>query len=133
MLMRQETRALMSMVGQHRIAQIVKKEPSAVCECTVDSSGERGVVETSISGQVTSMDFIESEHTAGKVENMEDYTAVVEGIPTLGIMFPESKFPRDMAAAIFQSIVTEVKTRSGKDFHFNGFVYDEMGNVKPTR
>jgi hypothetical protein len=131
--MRQETKVLMGMVGQHRIAQITKKDALAVCECTVDESGERGVVRISVAGEVISMEFIESEHTAGKVENMEDYTAVVEGIPTLGIMFPESKFPRDMAAAIFQSIVAEVKTRSGKDFHFNGFVYDDMGNVKPTK
>ena len=123
----------MGMVGQHRIAQIKKRDPSTVCECTVDESGERGVVQISMAGEVVSMEFIESEHTAGKVENMEDYTAVVAGIPTLGIMFPESKFPRDVAAAIFQSIVAEVKTRSGKEFHFNGFVYDDMGNVKPTK
>ena len=48
-------------------------------------------------------------------------------------MFPESRFPRDMAAAIFRSIVAEVRNRSGKDFNFNGFVYDDMGNVKPTK
>jgi len=131
--MRQETKVLMGMVGQHRIAQMAKKDPSAACDCTVDESGERGMVRISVAGEVISMEFIESEHTAGKVENMEDYTAVVAGIPTLGIMFPESKFPRDVAAAIFQSIVAEVKNRSGKDFHFNGFVYDDMGNVKPTK
>jgi hypothetical protein len=131
--MRQETKVLKGLVGQHRIAQISKKDPSAVCECTVDESGERGVVRISVAGAVVSMEFIESEHTAGKIENMEDYTAVVASIPTLGIMFPESKFPRDVASAIFQSIVAEVKTRSGKDFHFNGFVYDDMGNVKPTK
>jgi len=123
----------MGMVGQHRIAQIAKRDPSTVCECTVDESGERGVVQIRVAGDVVSMEFIESEHTAGKVENMEDYTAVVAGIPTLGIMFPESKFPRDVAAAIFQSIVAEVRARSGKDFHFNGFVYDDLGNVKPTK
>ncbi|MGD0818066.1 MAG: hypothetical protein ABR986_06650 [Methanomassiliicoccales archaeon] len=131
--MRQETKVLMGMVGQHRIAQIAKKDPAAVCECVVDDSGERGVVRTNVSGQIVSMEFIESEHTAGKVENIEDYVAVVTDIPTLGIMFPESRFPRDMAAAIFQSILAEVKKRAGKDFHFNGFVYDDMGNVKPTR
>jgi hypothetical protein len=131
--MRQETKALMGMVGQHRIVQIAKKDPAAVCECIVDDSGERGVVRISISSQISSMEFIESEHTAGSVGNIEDYVAVVTDIPTLGIMFPESKFPRDMAAAIFQSIVAEVKKRAGKDFHFNGFVYDDMGNVKPTR
>ena len=131
--MRQETRALMGMVGQHRIVQITKKDPAAVCECVVDDSGERAVVRTSISGQISSMEFIESERTAGKVENMEDYVAVVTEVPTLGIMFPESRFPRDMAAAIFGSIVAEVRTRSGKDFKFNGFVYDDMGNVKPTK
>jgi hypothetical protein len=79
------------------------------------------------------MEFIESEHTAGKVENMEDCAAVVAGIPTLGIMFPESKFPRNVAAAIFQSIVAEVSSRTGKDLRSIGFVYDDMGNVKPTR
>ena len=131
--MRQETRALMEMVGRHRTAQMAKKEPSAVCECTVDGSGERAVVQISISGQVVSMEFIESDRTAGKVENMEDYAAVVADIPTLGIMFPESKYPRDMASSIFGSIVAEVRKRSGKDFKFNGFVYDDMGNVKPTR
>jgi hypothetical protein len=131
--MRQETKVLMGMVGEHRIAQISKKDPSAVSECTVDESGERGVVRTSVAGEVVSMEFIESEHTAGKVENMEDYTAVVASIRTLGIMFPESKFPRDVASTIFQSIVAEVKARAGKEFHFNGFVYDDMGNVKPTK
>jgi hypothetical protein len=131
--MRQETRALMGIVGQHRIAQVMKKDPAAVCECVVDDSGERGVVRINVSGQIRSMEFIESEHTAGKVENIEDYVAVVADVPILGIMFPESRFPRDMAAAIFQSIVAEVKTRSGKDFQFNGFVYDDMGNVKPTK
>ena len=53
--------------------------------------------------------------------------------PTLGIMFPESRFPRDMAAAIFQTIVAEIRKRSGKDVHFTGFVYDDMGNVKQTK
>ena len=123
----------MGMVGEHRIAQIAKKDPAAVCECVVDDSGERGVVRISISGQISSMEFIESDRTAGKVENMEDYAAVVADIPTLGIMFPEARFPRDMAAAIFGSIVAEVKKRSGKDFQFNGFVYDDKGNVKPTK
>jgi hypothetical protein len=131
--MRQETKVLMGMVGQHRIGQIAKKDPSAVCECTVDDSGERGIVRISISGQISSMEFIESEHTAGKVDNMEDYAAVVADVPTLGIMFPESKYPRDMASSIFGSIVAEVRKRSGKDFKFNGFVYDDMGNVKPVR
>ena len=131
--MRQETRALMGMVGEHRIAQIAKKDPAAVCECVVDDSGERAVVRISISGQISSMEFIESDRTAGKVENMEDYAAVVADVPTLGIMFPESRFPRDMAAAIFGSIVAEVRNRSGKDFKFNGFVYDDLGNVKATR
>ena len=123
----------MGMVGQHRIAQIMKKDPAGVCECVVDDSGERGMVRIGVSGQITSMEFIESEHSAGRVENMEDYVAVVNDIPALGIMFPESRFPRDVAATIFQSIVTEVKVRSGKDFDFKGFVYDDMGNVKPTR
>jgi hypothetical protein len=131
--MRQETRALMGMVGQHRIAQIAKKDPAAVCECVVEDSGERAVVRISVSGQISSMEFIESDRTAGKVENREDYVAVVAEVPTLGIMFPESRFPRDVAAAIFGSIVAEVKIRSGKDFKFNGFVYDDMGNVKATR
>ncbi|HEY3420860.1 MAG TPA: hypothetical protein VGK23_09935 [Methanomassiliicoccales archaeon] len=131
--MRQETRALMGMVGQHRIAQMAKKDPAAVCECVVDDSGLRGVVKISVSGQISSMEFIESESTAGKADNIEDYVAVVMDVPTLGIMFPESKFPRDMAAAIFTSIVSEVRKRSGKDFRFNGFVYDDMGNVKPTK
>ncbi len=123
----------MEMVGKHRIGQVMKKDSSAVCENVVDDSGERGVVKISIAGQISSMEFIESEKTAGKVENIEDYVAVVTDVPTLGIMFPESKFPRDMAAAIFQSIVSEVRTKVEKDFHFNGFVYDDMGNVKPTR
>jgi hypothetical protein len=131
--MRQETRALMGMVGQHRIAQIAKKDPTAVCECVVDDSGERGVVRISVSDRIVSMELIESERTAGKVENIEDYVAVVADIPTLGIMFPESRFPRDMAAAIFTSIVSEVRKRSGKDFLFNGFVYDDKGNVKATK
>ena len=133
MAMRQETKVLMGMVGQHRIAQIAKKDPAAVCECTVDDSGERGVVRISVSGQVSSMEFIESERTAGEVENIEDYVAVVTDVPTLGIMFPESRFPRDVAAAIFGSIVGEVKKSTGKDFRFNGFVYDDMGNVKATK
>jgi len=133
MPMRQETKVLMAMVGQHRIAQIMKRDPAAVCEFVEDESGERGVVRVSVSGVVGSMEFIESEHTAGRVENIEDYVAVVAEIPTLGIMFPESRFPRDVAAAIFQSIVAEVKKRAGKDFSFNGFVYDDMGNVKATK
>ncbi len=131
--MRQETRALIGIVGQRRIAQIAKKDPTTISECMVADSGERGIVRITISGQISSMEFIESDKTAGKVENMEDYAAVVADVPTLGIMFPESRFPRDMAAAIFQTIVAEVKKRSGKDFKFTGFVYDDMGNVKATR
>ncbi len=123
----------MGMVGQHRIAQVLKKDPGAVCECVVDDSGERGVVRISSAGAISSMEFIESEHTAGRVENLEDYAAVVDSVPILGIMFPESRFPRDMAAAIYTTIVAEVRKRSGKDFHFTGFVYDDMGNVKATR
>ena len=133
MPMRQETRALMGIVGQHRIAQITKKDPTAACEFVEEESGERGVVRTSLSGQTVAMEFIESDRTAGKVENIEDYVAVVTDIPTLGIMFPESRFPRDVAAAIYGSIVAEVKKRAGKDFHFDGFVYDDKGNVKPTK
>jgi hypothetical protein len=131
--MRQETRALMGMVGQHRIAQMAKMDPTAVCECVVDDSGLRGVVKKMVSGQIVSMEFIESDQTAGKVDNIEDYVAVVADVPTLGIMFPETKYPRDMAAAIFSSIVSEVRKRSGKDFHFTGFVYDDKGNVKATK
>jgi hypothetical protein len=131
--MRQETRALMGMVGQHRIAQITKQDPAAVCECVVDDSGMRAVIKISSSGQISAIEFIESEGTAGKVENMEDYVSIVSDIPSLGIMFPEAKYPRDMAGAIYQSIVAEVKKRAGKDFRFSGFVYDDMGNVKPVR
>jgi hypothetical protein len=131
--MRQQTKALMEMVGQHRITQIMKKDPTAVCQFIGEDSGERGVVRTDISGQVSSMEFIESEHTAGKVENIDDYAAVAVDIPSLGIMFPESRFPRDMASAIFQTIVAEIRKRTGKDVHFTGFVYDDMGNVKLTK
>jgi hypothetical protein len=131
--MRQETRAIMGMVGEHRISQMRKRDPALDYECTVDGSGERAVVKVTSAEGLVAMDFIESEATAGKVENMDDYIAVASMVHSLGIMFPEKHYPRDMASSIFQSIVSEVRRRSGIEFQFNGYVYDDMGNVKPVR
>jgi hypothetical protein len=54
----------------------------------------------------------------------------VNDLGSLTIMFPEMKYPREMAHPIYQSIVKEVKQRTGKDFVFTGFVYDALGNLK---
>jgi hypothetical protein len=45
-------------------------------------------------------------------------------------MFPESKYSRDMASAIYQSIIKEVRHRAEIEVSFQGFVYDDRGNMK---
>lgn len=128
--MRQETKFMIEMVANHRMDMIRKKDPTSKVGFTWDDSGLRGSVQMSVGGELRSIEFIESETTAGKIDLMEDYELVVNELGSLTIMYPEAKYPREMAHPIYQSIVKEVKQRTGKDFIFTGFVYDALGNLK---
>jgi hypothetical protein len=80
-------------------------------------------------GQLLEMEFVESAETAGRSDYLEDYVEVAKALGSLTILFPEAKYPREMAQPIFESILAHVRLHSG-DFTFNGYVYDERGALK---
>jgi hypothetical protein len=81
-------------------------------------------------GELERLEFIESEHTAGHLKYFDDYIDVGKSTGTLVLLFPESKFTRDMASGIYQSIMKEVRQKAEREVIFHGFVYDDRGNVK---
>jgi hypothetical protein len=127
--MRQETKAFLGIVANKRCEALRKKHPQAQVEVAIDDSGMRAAVSVTENDQLLDMEFVESAETAGRPDYLEDYVEVARALGSLTILFPESKYPREMAQPIFQSILQHVQLQAGS-FAFNGFVYDEKGVLK---
>jgi hypothetical protein len=128
--MREETKAFIEMVAERRSEHILKATPDVETKLAMDDSGLRGALQVIKDGKLERLEFIESEHTAGQLKYFDDYIDVGKSIGTLVLLFPESKFSRDMASGIYQSILKEVRQKAEREVIFQGFVYDDRGNVK---
>ncbi|MCX6651305.1 MAG: hypothetical protein NT131_06595 [Methanomassiliicoccales archaeon] len=128
--MREEIRAFIEMVANRRSAQILKVIPDVEIKLAMDESGLRCALQVFKNGELERLEFIESESTAGQLRYFDDYIDVGKSIGTLVLLFPESKFSRDMASGIYQSIMKEVRDKAEREVSFQGFVYDDRGNLK---
>ena len=128
--MRQETKAILEMVGKRRMDSIKKNIPDLEVSQIVDDSGLRAVLNVSSNGALMRIEFIESSSTAGNISMLDDYVEVAREIGSLALFYPESKYSRDMASAIYSSLVKEIKAKAGRDLTFSGFLYDDLGNIK---
>jgi hypothetical protein len=130
--MRQETKAFLGIVCSKRSEALRKKYPQAQVEASVDDSGMRAAVQVIQDGKLEQMEFIESAETAGRPDYLEDYVEVARALGSLTILFPESRYPREMALPIFESILAHVRQNAG-EVVFAGYVYDERGAIKKAR
>ena len=128
--MRQETKVILEMVGKRRMDTMKKNRPDLEISQIVDDSGLRAVLNVSSNGSLISIEFIESSSTAGNISMLDDYVEVAKEIGSLALFYPESKYSRDMASAIYSSLVKEIKAKAGRDLTFSGFLYDDLGNIK---
>jgi hypothetical protein len=128
--MREETKIVIEMVAKRRSEQMLKAAPGLETNLSMDESGLRGALQVSKDGELVRLEFIESEATAGQVKYFDDYIEVAKSTGTLVIIFPESKYSRDMASAVYQGIMNDVRKNAGREVSFQGFVYDDTGNLK---
>ena len=128
--MRQETKAILEMVAKRRMDSMKKNIPDLEVSQIVDDSGLRAVINVSSNGTLIRIEFIESSSTAGNISMLDDYVEVAKEIGSLALFYPESKYSRDMASAIYSSLVKEIKAKVGRDLTFSGFMYDDLGNIK---
>jgi hypothetical protein len=128
--MRQETKAILEMVAKRRMDTMKKNHPDQEIGQIVDDSGLRAVLNVSSNGELIRIEFIESSSTAGNISMLDDYVEVAKEIGSLALFYPESKYSRDMASAIYSSLVKEIKAKAGRDLTFSGFMYDDLGNIK---
>ena len=128
--MREEISAFIEMVANRRSAQIMKVIPDVEVKLAMDDSGLRCALQVLKNGELLSLEFIESESTAGQLKYFDDYIDVGKSLGALVLLFPESKFSRNMASGIYQSILKEVRSKAEREVSFQGFVYDDRGNLK---
>jgi hypothetical protein len=128
--MRQETKAILEMVAKRRMDTMKKNHPDLEVGQIVDDSGLRAVLNVSSNGELVRIEFIESSSTAGNISMLDDYVEVAKEIGSMALFYPESKYSRDMASAIYSSMVKEIKTKAGRDIAFSGYLYDDLGNIK---
>lgn len=130
MFMREESKVIIEMVGKKRSEQIAKTEPGVVGNLALDDSGLRGVMQVMKGDQLIRLEFIETESTAGQVHFFDDYIEVAKSTGSLVLLFPVSKYSRDMASAVYQGILNDVRKKAERDVTLIGFVYDDLGNIK---
>lgn len=128
--MRQETKVIIEMVAKKRAEQISKITPGAESNLALDDSGLRGVLQVFEGGGLKWLEFIESVDTAGQIQFFDDYIEVARDLGNFAILFPVSKYSREFASAVYQSIMTEVHKKVQREVEFHGFVYDDLGNIK---
>lgn len=128
--MRASTRVFLETVAKKRMEAIREESPDLSVEMTMDDSGLRCAIQVTRDGELVRLEFIESTVTAGKQAQFDDYLEVASSIGSLAIIFPESKFSRDMASNIYQSVLKEARQRTDREISFLGFVYDERMNLK---
>lgn len=128
--MRASTRVFLETVAKKRMGAINEESPDLSVEMAMDDSGLRCAIQVTRDGELVRLEFIESALTAGKQAQFDDYLEVASSIGSLVIIFPESKFSRDMASNIYQSVLKEARQRTDREISFLGFVYDERLNLK---
>ncbi len=128
--MRASTRVFLETVAKKRMEAIREGSPDLNVEMAMDDSGLRCAIQVTRDGELVRLEFIESTVTAGKQAQFDDYIEVASSIGSLAIIFPESKFSRDMASNIYQSVLKEARQRTDREISFLGFVYDERMNLK---
>ena len=128
--MRASTRVFLETVAKKRMEAIREGSPDLNVEMAMDDSGLRCAIQVTRDGGLVRLEFIESTVTAGKQAQFDDYIEVASSIGSLAIIFPESKFSRDMASNIYQSVLKEARQRTDREISFLGFVYDERMNLK---
>jgi len=128
--MRQETKVFLEFVAKRRIDKMKESSPELQAELTMDDSGLRCALQVTREGELIRLEFIESTLTAGKQTSFADYVEVARTVGSLAILFPESKFTRDLASSIYQSVLKEARQGTDREIELLGFVYDERGNFK---
>jgi hypothetical protein len=128
--MREQTKVFLQMVAKKRSEKIAESFPGLRTELTMDDSGLRCALQVTRDGELVRLEFIESEATAGKQAHFPDYIEVARSVGSLAILFPESRFSRDLASSIYQSVLKEARQGAGREIDFQGFVYDDRGNIK---
>ncbi len=128
--MRQETKVFLEFVAKRRIDKLKESSPELQAELTMDDSGLRCALQVTRDGELVRLEFIESTLTAGKQAHFADYVEVARTVGSLAILFPESKFTRDLASSIYQSVLKEARQGTDREIELLGFVYDERGNFK---
>ena len=128
--MREETKVFLEMVAKKRSEHILKATPGVEIKLAMDDSGLRCALQVFKDGELERLEFIESESTAGNVKYFDDYIGIAKSMGILVLLFPESKYSRDLASAIYQSIMSEVRKRAERKVSFQGFVFDDRGNSK---
>jgi len=128
--MREESKVIIEMVAKKRSEQITKAEPGVEANLALDDSGLRGVLQVMKGEDVLRLEFIETESTAGQVHFFDDYIEVAKSTGFLVLLFPVSKYSRDMASAVYQGILNDVRKKAERDVTMVGFVYDDLGNIK---
>jgi hypothetical protein len=128
--MHEQTKVFLEMVARKRAEQIRKAEPELETKLDMDESGLRGALQVLRNGELQRLEFIESESTAGQVRFFNDYTEVAQSLGVLVLFFPESKFTRDMASAIYHGIMSQVRQKAKREVSFQGFVYESRGTLK---
>lgn len=128
--MREEIKIFLEMVAKKRSERILKDDPEAEVRVAMDDSRLRCALQVFKGGELERLEFIESESTAGQGKYFGDYFDVAKRTGTLVLLFPESKYTRDMASAIFRGIMEDARARSGGNVRFQGFVFDDQGNLK---
>lgn len=128
--MHEQTKVFLEMVARNRTEQIRRAEPGLETKLDMDESGLRGALQVFKDGKLERLEFIESESTAGQGRFYNDYLDVAQSLGVLVLFFPESKFSRDMASAIFQGIMSQVRQKAEREVSFQGFVYESRGTLK---
>ncbi|MHC1679938.1 MAG: hypothetical protein AB9860_01640 [Methanomassiliicoccales archaeon] len=128
--MREQTKVFLQMVARKRAEKIMEASPELHTELAMDDSGLRCALQVTRDGEIVRLEFIESEATAGKQAHFPDYVEVARSVGSLAILFPESKFSRDLASSIYQSALKEARQGTDREISFLGFVYDDKGNIK---
>jgi hypothetical protein len=128
--MRQHTKVQLETIAKKRSEQIGRSSPDLVTRTAFDDSGLRCAVQVMRDEELVRLEFIESDITAGQQKFFDDYLEVASNTGTLVLLFPESKYPREMASAIYQGVMAYVRSKSRCEVAFQGFVYDDRGTIK---
>lgn len=130
--MRQQVKVMLEMLAKRRSEHIAQSDQTLTAKLAMDDSGLRCALQVFRGEELERLEFIESDATAGQARFYDDYIEVAGSTGALVLHFPESKYSRDMAMAVYQSILAEVRKRTGREVTFQGFVYDDKGNFKRT-